>query len=52
LEDAIKGKDSELADLEDIAAHKDRLIEQMQQDLIDAEEQRRRDIEERKRRAE
>ena len=52
MEDGIRGKDAELADLEDIAAHKDRLIDQMQQDLMDAEDQRRRDIEERKRRAE
>jgi hypothetical protein len=38
--------------LEEIAAHKDRLIEQMQRDLVDVEDQRKRDIEERRRRAE
>jgi Skp family chaperone for outer membrane proteins len=52
LEDGIRSKDAELADLEDIAAHKDRLIAQMQQELEDADDQRRKDLEERRRRAE
>lgn len=52
LEDGIRSKDAELADLEDIATHKDRLIDQMQQELADADNQRKRDLEERRRRAE
>jgi Skp family chaperone for outer membrane proteins len=52
LEDGIRSKDAELADLEEIASHKDRLIDQMQQELADTDDQRKRDLEERRRRAE
>lgn len=48
LQDAIKGKDGELQDLEDLIMHKDRIIDQLQMELANAEDQRRKDIEERK----
>lgn len=48
MEDAVKCKDCELQDLEDLIMHKDRIIGQMQQELVQAEDNRKRQNEERR----
>ena len=48
LQDQVRNKDGELQDLEDLILHKDRIIEQMQIEIVEVEEQRKRDHEERK----
>lgn len=48
MEDAVRGKDCELQDLEDLIMHKDRIIGQMQQELVSAEDNRKKETEERR----
>jgi hypothetical protein len=52
LDESIRGKDGELQDLEDLAMQRDRMLEQMQAELVDLEESKRREIEERRRKME
>ncbi|TNV72326.1 hypothetical protein FGO68_gene11876 [Halteria grandinella] len=48
MEDAVKCKDCELQDLEDLIMHKDRVIGQMQQELLQAEDSRKKENEEKR----
>jgi hypothetical protein len=43
LEEQVRGKDCELQDLEELILQKDRVIASLNEDLLSAEDQRRRD---------
>ena len=50
LEDAVRGKDGELQDLEELIMQKDRILSQLNEDILSAEEMRRLENENRRKR--